>query len=62
MICYLDRTFCPFFGICKAGHNCDRALTKKVIDDATAWWGKDNPPICVYAEFPECFVRFFEEV
>lgn len=60
MMCYRDATFCTFFQLCKNGNDCPRALTDKLKADAEEWM--HNPPICVYAEFPECFVRFFEEV
>jgi len=62
MTCYKDRCYCPFYVLCRSGHSCDRALTEQVKEDASKWWGKDDAPISVYAEFPECFKRFFEEV
>jgi hypothetical protein len=58
MICYRDKTFCPYHLICKNGHNCENALTEQVKKDAEAWM--QNAPIAVYAEFPKCFVRFVE--
>lgn len=61
MICYKDRTWCPFYPFCKKGYNCDRACRQNVIDDAEKWWGGPGAPIATYAEFPECFVRWFEE-
>jgi len=60
MISFRDRVYCPFYLLCKTP--CDRSLTPQVKADAAKWWGNDNAPISVYAEFPECFVRFFEEV
>jgi len=60
MICYRDRTYCPYFMICRDGYKCDRALTDKIQKDAEKWWGKPGAPICVYSEFPSCFVRWFE--
>lgn len=60
MICYKDRTFCPYYPICKHGYTCDRAYTDKVRAAAEAWWGKEGAPVAVYAEFPGCFVRWFE--
>ena len=60
MMCYRDKTFCTYYQICKNGYNCDRALTNKVKKEASEWM--KNPPICVYSDFPECFIRFFEEV
>ncbi len=55
MICYLDRTFCPFWMNCQDGDECHRALTKEVEDGAKEWWGRDHPPICIYGEKPKCF-------
>jgi len=37
MICYQDRSFCPFYKTCLYGRDCDRALTPKVIADADAF-------------------------
>ena len=58
MICYRDMTFCTFHLICKNGYTCERALTEKVKSDAEKWM--KPAPICVYSEFPECYVPFFE--
>jgi len=60
MICYLDKTFCPFWKKCnkvidKYGVICERALTDKVYEDACLWWENDNPPIAVYTGKPDCF-------
>jgi len=57
MLCYKDRIFCPFFGDCKNGETCPRALTDKVIASAKEWHGlrKGEPPIDQYASAPECF-------
>jgi hypothetical protein len=59
MICYRDRTFCPFWEECKDGKDCTRALTPKVYEDAKKWWGffktEGDPPIAYWAEKPECF-------
>jgi len=54
MICYKDKTFCPYFILCK--NSCDRALTIDVKEEAK----KSNLPIAVFTDFPECFVRWFE--
>ena len=56
MICYQDKTFCPFYSECESGESCDRALNKKIIDCAKKWWGSDGAPIMQFAEKPECFV------
>ena len=55
MICYKDKTFCPFYKACKESKQCGRALTDDVIKAAHAWWGSDEAPICVYGEKPDCF-------
>jgi len=60
MICYMDRTYCTFGLLCKSSSTCDRVLTEEITKSADEWWGKEGAPICVFAEFPECFVRFFE--
>jgi hypothetical protein len=43
--------------VCKNSYNCDRAITSEVI----ANYKKSGLPIAVYTDFPECFVRWFEE-
>ena len=53
MICYGDRTWCPFWETCK--DKCERALTAEVKADAEKWWGESNPPICIWTEKPECW-------
>ena len=53
MLCYKDRTFCSYWLSCKDGYVCDRALTPKVQEEAEKWMV--NPPICIYAEKPDCF-------
>jgi hypothetical protein len=55
MICYRDRTFCPFYDECKHGETCPAALTPKVKEDAEKWWGKPDAPIAYYVDKPECF-------
>ena len=57
MICYRDMTFCVFEDLCQASATCDRVLTNEVQKDAEKWWGEPGAPICVYSDFPECFVR-----
>ncbi len=54
MICYRDRTFCPF-DTCKHFETCKIALTEQVKKDAKKWWGKDNPPIAEYVDKPNCY-------
>lgn len=55
MICYKDRTFCEYHTECKKGETCSRSLTDKVLEDASEWWGDEDPPICIYTEEPDCF-------
>ncbi len=55
MMCFRDRSYCPFWENCKKGVICDRALTQKVKDDAEEWWGSPNAPIDVYTSNPKCF-------
>ena len=60
---YRDMTFCPFYEDCADGHECPRALTPEVEEDAKTWWGEVamngsrdlGPPIAVYAFPPICF-------
>lgn len=52
-MCYKDKTFCSFLD-CK-NLQCDRRLTDVVESAARRWWGKDNPPICMFAAEPDCF-------
>lgn len=55
---YRDMTFCPFNEDCKQspdnGGSCERALTDHVMNNAKLWWKGDNPPICMYANRPDC--------
>jgi hypothetical protein len=59
-MCYKDMTFCTFGLLCKDGYKCDRVLNDKIIAEAKEWM--EEPPIAVYADFPECFQPFFMEV
>ena len=56
MMCYKDRTYCMFWLICKNGNTCDRAFT----DDVKQAAEKAGLPVSFFAEFPECFIRWFE--
>jgi len=51
VLCFLDRTFCPFWGECAKGDTCDRALTP-LIEKAAE---KADLLICMFAEYPEWF-------
>lgn len=55
MICYRDRTFCPFWRECANGADCDRALTDEVRAGAMAAWGGRGLPIAQWLVEPECF-------
>jgi len=55
MICYKDRTYCPFFTLCKTGYECDRALTQLIKQEAK----RVNLPISIYKGYPDCFIPFF---
>ena len=57
MICYRDKTFCSFYVECDKGDICHRALTLSVKKSANEWWGKDEAPICLYVNIPNCFVE-----
>ena len=56
MTCYKDRTFCTYYMLCKHGYTCDRAYTDAVRVAAA----KAELPVAFYADFPGCFVRWFE--
>ena len=53
MIGYKDRTWCQYYAC--ANKKCNRILTEQVLKDAQKWWGEPNPPICIFAEKPDCF-------
>jgi hypothetical protein len=55
MICYRDKTFCPFHDTCLTGSSCVDALTREIEKDAIAWWGSSDAPICVWTEPPKCY-------
>jgi len=50
-------TFCTFYGECRKGKKCRRALTKKVKIDAEKWWGSKDAPIASYVNKPGCFAK-----
>jgi len=54
MMCYWDKTFCPFKE-CEKFDKCSIALTKEIIKQAGKWWGEGEAPISKYADKPECF-------
>lgn len=51
MICYKDRTWCPYHTCKNFGPPCDRSLTRDVKREAM----KFKLPIAVYCEPPDCF-------
>ena len=53
MLCYQDKTFCPFYLKCSNGSKCDRALTPEVVSKALEWM--PNPPVSTYSNEPDCF-------
>lgn len=55
MMCYLDMTFCEFYNQCEVGERCPRALTPEIQDNAERWYGKPNPPFCLFMDKPKCF-------
>lgn len=60
MLCYMDKTFCPYYRNCADGKDCHRALTDKVQEAAVRWWRdatgkKSGPPVCRFGEKPQCW-------
>jgi hypothetical protein len=53
MMCYRDRTFCPYWSKCREGVKCGRALTSVVVRLAE----RSKLPICQFAEEPDCFKK-----
>jgi hypothetical protein len=54
MICYRDRTWCPFYETCNTGATCNRSLTPEVKEAAQRWWGGKAAPIAVFINPPGC--------
>ena len=52
MLCFKDRTFCPFYDKCVYNKDCERALTPEIWEQAE----KAGLPISRFAIIPECFV------
>ena len=44
MICYGDKTFCPFYETCDKQNDCSRPLTPQVKAAAVKWWGGEGAP------------------
>lgn len=53
MLCYKDKTWCPFWKTCADGKTCPDALTPQVKQDAEAWM--THAPIAVWTEKPMCW-------
>jgi len=53
MICYRDMTFCNYYKTCSNGKDCERAFTPGVQEAAERWM--KNPPVCFFAEKPDCY-------
>ncbi|MDB4302042.1 hypothetical protein N9924_00595 [bacterium] len=51
MMCYKDRTFCPFYDKCATGMSCERAMTPRVMEAAE----RINLPISRYMDRPRCY-------
>jgi hypothetical protein len=52
MICYMDRTFCPFYEGCVKAHTiCSRPLTPEVRAAAE----KFGLPVSVFSQRPDCY-------
>ena len=57
MICYKDKTFCPFYTECKDGEGCHRAV-KPEVESAGQAWSRGFGYTDLIARFespPECF-------
>ena len=51
MLCYKDKTFCPFYLECKDGVDCHRKLTQEIIIEAEDF----GLGVARYCERPDCF-------
>jgi hypothetical protein len=54
MLCFMDKTYCTY-ETCSKWIQCPRAFGVADKLKALAWWGKPDPPICVFADKPDCF-------
>lgn len=55
MICYRDKTWCPFGDECKKANKCHRAFSASDHYQAVKWWGSEDYPICFFTTKPDCF-------
>lgn len=53
MICYQDRTWCPYWDECEDGLTCHRAMTPNVISRAEMF----GLPVSRYGSKPDCFIK-----
>jgi len=52
MMCFRDRTFCPFYTTCTQGDSCHHALTGEIERQANA----EGILISRFVEEPGCYV------
>lgn len=52
MLCYRDRTFCPFWEDCADNDTCSRPATELVHARAKAL----GLPVALFGEKPNCFI------
>lgn len=57
MMCYKDKTYCPFWDSCLAGQECPDALTPDVELAANEF----GLPISIEMEPPECYQKETKE-
>jgi hypothetical protein len=55
MMCYQDRTFCPF--LCCAHEDCGRRLTQEIRDRAA----RAQMMISQFGEHPDCYTENTEK-
>jgi hypothetical protein len=61
MMSYRDMTFCTHYQDCDKASTCHRPLTPEVLQQARAWWGSADVPICQYVIKPPCHSDFENE-
>jgi hypothetical protein len=55
MMCYKDKTWCPYGKACVDSKECDKNFTKEEKIKAVKWWGNEHFPITFYSKLPKCF-------
>ena len=58
MLCYKDKTFCPYYYKCVYGSNCNRALTAQVQERAIA----SRLSLSIFGDVPGCFSPVSEDI